>query len=872
MAIDNNEIKKTITVDVGGAVTSLKEYKQHIDDLRGALLQLDESSEEYQQIAQEIANEQNKLNSVMKVGKSTVDAAEGSYNALTKTMSELKKQWRATTDEAERTEIGRKILDINNQLKELDASTGNFQRSVGDYSNAFEKAFDKCLDGIKTIDGPVGELGGRLKNLLPVIKAINTTATSGLKGIKAGIASTGIGLLVVAVGELAAHWDEVSTAIKTVMHNLGLVKDDMADTFRLSKIEIQEVNTALTDFEYRLRQIQGETELQLLKEQFNDVQQAIHANNEELARLYRSRTPGGSSTDPIEQKIKELQDANGKLMEESRNVSQQITILEEKERKAVQERVEAYVKATKTKYELLDEQYTKDVADINRTVKNEEQKNDLLAKAYKHYYDTKKQYRIEDAKAESQTYDQISTKSQEFVDNLNSTIDQINSKLKDFMPLSGISDEQNLYSLPTEAEEIDRWIEKLQGYLEYINLVDDEAKAALDDQYKNINLREETVEEYITQLMGLRSAVIAFIKNPDYQAELDRQWKLYADQAKDAIKKIDNDTEDARTKISFMPSLDEEKHTVDEIYQYEKQILDDLYTLDTKQSNARIAAYEQMLDIFVGTELTKEELLQKRQELEQKIVVLEEQMDKYPDNEQLTDQSLALEAELAQIDILLEHYDYAARHRQEIDQEIEETRRQQAAKTAEYETALNELSVKRIKEKQKAVISSITASSNVMSGLFDNMSELSKEGSKQAKAFAIMSATINAFGSAVGAYKSASEIPYVGWIMAPIAAASALAAGMVQVQNIRNQNVDNGGSTSTSSSASVASPSVSIQSAMAEVSPLLDEQNDINRMTSISEPTQSQQNREQNIRVYVVDQDIRDANHRAEVVESNSTF
>ncbi len=216
------EIKKVITVDLGNTATSLKDYKKHIDDLRGSLLQLDETSEEYKKISQEIKNEQDKLNEVMKAGKYDVDQAEGSYNQLTKTMSELKKEWKATGDEARRAELGQQILDINNQLKELDQSTGDFHRSVGDYANAFEKAFDKCLDGVKNLDGPIGDLGGTVKNLLPVIKSVNQTAVAGLSGVKKALASTGIGLLIVAVGELVAHWQDL-------LNIVGVSQEDMQE-------------------------------------------------------------------------------------------------------------------------------------------------------------------------------------------------------------------------------------------------------------------------------------------------------------------------------------------------------------------------------------------------------------------------------------------------------------------------------------------------------------------------------------------------------------------------------------------------------------------------------------------------------------------
>ena len=227
-----DEIKKVISVDLGNTATSLRDYKKHIDDLKGSLLQLDSASEEYDKIAKEIKTEQDKLNEVMKVGKTTTDAAEGSYNQLTQTMADLKKQWKATADEAERANLGKQILDINNQLKELDASTGNYQRNVGDYANAFEQAFGKCLDGITKLDGPIGELGGTVKNLIPVIQNINKTAVAGLSGVKKAIASTGIGLLVIAVGELISHWEDLTAAIGISQEDIQEFKEKAINTFK----------------------------------------------------------------------------------------------------------------------------------------------------------------------------------------------------------------------------------------------------------------------------------------------------------------------------------------------------------------------------------------------------------------------------------------------------------------------------------------------------------------------------------------------------------------------------------------------------------------------------------------------------------------
>lgn len=62
-----------------------------------------------------------------------------------------------------------------------------------------------------------------------------------------------------------------------------------------------------------------------------------------------------------------------------------------------------------------------------------------------------------------------------------------------------------------------------------------------------------------------------------------------------------------------------------------------------------------------------------------------------------------------------------------------------------------------------------------------------KKGKAAAKAAAIVQATINAYTAATGAYASASAIPVVGWVLGPVAAAAALAAGLANVAQIKGQ-------------------------------------------------------------------------------------
>ena len=130
-----------------------------------------------------------------------------------------------------------RIQELDTQLKDLDASIGQYQRNVGNYSgafkDAFEEAFTKGLDLVGEINPDLKGLTNNIAGMLPLIKKVNTVATSGLKGVSKAIASTGIGLLIIAVGELVANWDKVKSAVG----NLIGVQDDYTAAVEASKLE-----------------------------------------------------------------------------------------------------------------------------------------------------------------------------------------------------------------------------------------------------------------------------------------------------------------------------------------------------------------------------------------------------------------------------------------------------------------------------------------------------------------------------------------------------------------------------------------------------------------------------------------------------------
>jgi len=88
-------------------------------------------------------------------------------------------------------------------------------------------------------------------------------------------------------------------------------------------------------------------------------------------------------------------------------------------------------------------------------------------------------------------------------------------------------------------------------------------------------------------------------------------------------------------------------------------------------------------------------------------------------------------------------------------------------------------------EKQRLKVEGLNAANNILADSFAAVAGFAKEGSKAAKAMAVADATRSAIMGAINAYTSTLQIPFgVGAILAPIAAAAALAAGMANVRKI----------------------------------------------------------------------------------------
>lgn len=98
-------------------------------------------------------------------------------------------------------------------------------------------------------------------------------------------------------------------------------------------------------------------------------------------------------------------------------------------------------------------------------------------------------------------------------------------------------------------------------------------------------------------------------------------------------------------------------------------------------------------------------------------------------------------------------------------------------------------SVKIKESEEKMKMQAATGSLGMMANTFGQLASMQAEGSKQAKDFLVAQAIMSTILGAVNAYTSTAQIPYVGAILAPIAAGVAFAAGMANVNKIRKEKV-----------------------------------------------------------------------------------
>lgn len=262
MATEQQIILKVGTQE---AVKNVGDLRENIKLLKGQLNDLDIGSEQYAETLNTLKLNQNALKDAMYATSSSMEevaeSAAGmseSYNSLVHRMAALKEEWRSTNDEARRNELGVQINSINDRLKSMDASTGNFSRNVGDYKNQMVSAFTATSGAASAVINP-------LKNMNAGLTAISSTPAIAILGLLANVIMKVIQNLESSEGTMnrvrmaMAPFSASTTALTKIFQWLGDKVADvvewmgkMADKLGLVSEEMKE-HQAITEEEIALQ-------------------------------------------------------------------------------------------------------------------------------------------------------------------------------------------------------------------------------------------------------------------------------------------------------------------------------------------------------------------------------------------------------------------------------------------------------------------------------------------------------------------------------------------------------------------------------------------------------------------------------------------
>jgi len=470
-----------------------------------------------------------------------------------------------------------------------------------------------------------------------------------------------------------------------------------------------------------------------------------------------------------------------------------------------------------------------------------------------------------------------------------------------------ISDKENL-SIEERRKALDEWAEKEK---ELADMKYQEAKKEYDLVVERNSLTESSTEDLQKQadlyvkmqnaLKGLNDIERTINKtrtslNKEEEAankEREREAKAAAAERKREAQQRESEIERLKQK-----ELDKIKEIDDKIAESQLTEIENL----EKVYNERVALYQKHgKDITSLTEqferdkiniiakANKEEQGLRKQWLSEQFKELEDaaKQDQFElslvdlDTEGLKiEEALALEQEAAQAkydieqqlimdkialqELYIENFVGSTEEMAIAEAELDKLRQQYANNKKKYDKETADTATKYANKElaeKRAAQNQLLAST---ASLFGTLSGMMDENSEEAKALAVMETIINTLQAIMGTWAGYSKMGPWGVAAAVVQTAAITATGAATVSQILSTNKNSKGVPT------VATPSIPEQS-MTEVTPLLDEQSDINRLTSLTEQGDSS-NETQNLRVYVVDQDIIDATNRVKVVESNATF
>lgn len=773
-----------------------------------------------------------------------------SYNELVHTLADLKQAWRATTDETERAQLGEKINNVNNRLKEMDAGVGVFGRNVGNYKGAldsFAAGFGSMGKGAQAAIAPI-------KGATMGLQAMSKTPVIAILGLLVNILTKIIGALKSSeegtqkLNVAMAPLKTIGDALTRVMQGLGDVIANLVGGFVKLATAIFGTNKAtkerikLAEQEKQMSQ-QARDTLIANAEAERDIAELRAKSADKLNYTAAERLEFLKQAGEKEKEIaaRALQDA--KLQYEIIKAKNALT---KSSKEALDAEAQAYANLVKVETD-----YYNTIRTINSGVTRFTREEASAAVNAQKLKD-------EARKAELESYKALLTQE---IALLQKGSEERLAKQKELLKREYDGAVANAKEKIKSEETLNRTLLALRKkYHQDIRLAEHDHEEALRNDrllamQNAADIAEKGTVENLRRLKDVRKAELDTLHREEMETDAEwnkrriaAQW-AYIEALQALNRKVVAETTDSLTLVYA-----ESRHTQEQTLAYEQAM-----------AEARVRQIETL-----GRELgeTEAQYLARLAEARKKAADAADAVLDYEAQQQvLAQQNRMTMLEEGSLEYLGEAVTLARLERDTIhrteEESDEEWRARQLEAERKYYDAKKALAQGYISTVQ-SMVGSVSSILGSLADIYDADAEANAEAAKKAKNLRIATATIDMLSGVVTAISQAQQLgPIAGPIAAAVNSAAVIAAGVANIAKIKAQQVSTGAAASATPDAAVPAQ-VSAPSIIPDVQQVrtvtgASEEERLNRMAG-------------DRRVYILQSDIEAANERSRVTVDETTF
>ena len=271
-------ITKTIEIDVNSsqAVTGL-------NNLDTALKRVDKSATDVNASFEEVYGDLKPLTARMGEAEDRLyelalagQSATKEYQDLLQTVGNYRRVQMQTdmTVDAAATTFDSKLGGALQGVTSAFAGVQGAMALTGNQSEELEQALLKVQGAMALAEGVRGIREGAV-----AFKAMGMSAKIALAGIRTGIAATGIGVLLLALGAVVAYWDDITSAISGVSSEQEKLNEQAQ-----ANLDIQQQKLDSIGGQENILKLQGKSERDILKLKIAQTDEVIKATENQIAQ------------------------------------------------------------------------------------------------------------------------------------------------------------------------------------------------------------------------------------------------------------------------------------------------------------------------------------------------------------------------------------------------------------------------------------------------------------------------------------------------------------------------------------------------------------------------------------------------------------